>query len=186
MKHFLIGLLVLSIGSPCLARYRMKRKPNAFWAVTTTYSSYTDIKMSSGSESTTLEPAMDLEIAMRLQSVFQFIVVATQSENSLREAYGAGFRIDLPGFFFLFSSPRQVRYSQKWQPITTSLYGQFFKSSNKATANGIEEDASGADMGFTIDTFLFNPYVYMRLQASVMNQQGNTFSTYTAGLGMEF
>ena len=177
-------LLAFSIVIPCEAR--IKRKKNAQWSTTLSYVSYTDLKQDSSTDDVSLEPAYDMEIAYRMLSVFQFIGVINQSQNSLRSSQGLGLRIDFPGFFLLWASPRQVRYNQKWQPITTSVFGQFFQSSNKAEENGVEEDASGSEMGFTIDTFLFNPYVYLRLQASLMNQQGNSFSAYTAGLGWEF
>ena len=148
------------------------------------YTSYTDLKLSGGEE-VLIEPALAVELDFRVSGPFSLILGGSQAVDSLRTDYGLGIRVDVPGFFLLGGSPRDLRRAMKNYPVNTSIYYISSVTTIKA-ANTPDVRSVTGTYGFTIDIFLFNKVAYWTNHVSVYTLQGNSFLALGSGLGAQF
>ena len=183
MTHRLSAGLILFMLTPSAFAVQ---KRGSLLSASVSYSEYNDLQMSSSTAAEVIDPSIDIEVGIRLKSLFQFIVTHSISTEDTRTATGAGFRVDTPGFLWFGTGSRQHRYGQKNYPVNTSLFTYLFQAQVGPEDSSDTETTNGSTSGLTIDLFLFNQYVYLSLQGAITNQQGNVFTSHSAGLGVEF
>lgn len=150
---------------------------------------YSDIQVSTADPSvdTSLAPTYDVEITMRLKSYFSLGAMAGQSTNGEDQNFGLGFRCDTPGFFFIGGKPtKDAMYPMRRYPMNTSIFGYFVQQNRKDEATNLTNRYTGSNLGLAIDLFLFNPYTFLSVQASIFNMKGNAYFANSVGLGVQF
>jgi len=144
-------------------------------------------KTSSPAASLDLEPMTEVEVTVRLKAMFNLGFVGGFSTDNLRGQYGAGFRVDTPGFFFIGGNPSQdVRRRGKNYPVNTSVFSYLLAQTREDAITKRKTQASGSSLGLTMDVFLFNPRVYLSTQAAYYSWSGNAYLSYSSGLGIQF
>lgn len=187
MKGSWTALLLLATLTLVYLPAHGKRKRNSNFAFSYRNVSHNDLQ---SSETTTqkvdLGETTEFEIGIRFHSIYQLIFLNGYNEEDTRDYIGAGIRIDTLGPFWLARNTyRAVRNKARYYPVNTSFFAAFQKANIK-NVSGVEEAATETTFGFTLDIFLFNPYVYLTGQAGVLHSQGNAFTSYSFGLGAEF
>lgn len=193
MAHFTIIILIIffvplmSKRGHCAYSYSNQQDYTAF---TTYYTHFHDMSKSAGDADKSISPVIEIEAGLRFQSLFQIIVVGATSASSNandtnRESIGVGLRVDTPGVFWLGDVHRQKNRAVKNFPVNTSIFAYLQRASNESSSGAVST-AIGSNMGITLDIFLFNDYVYFSTQASILNQDANTYSTSSFGIGANF
>lgn len=173
-------LLALCLPAPPAAARRGQQK--SFLTLAALYSSYKDLSLGRETSERKLEEGLDVELGIRIFRSFSFLAVGTTTEDRSRQGYGAGVRIDLPGVFFFGAGERMP--AAKNYPVNTSAY---FHSLLTETDNGtVQKRTVASRYGLSLEIFLFNPAVYLVLDGSIYNLEGNAFATSAIGLGAEF
>ncbi len=177
----LMGIL---FAQPCAAQSSRDRRNFSLLATSSNNSDLKTTRRATTTSETMLANTLDLELGIRLHTIFQFIAVGYRSRNGVTSGYGGGFRIDIPGFFWL-GGPERIRNVRRFHPINSSLYGLLVQTSIK-NESGTVDRAVGSEMGFSLDIFLFNPRAFLTGKAGIINVMGNSYMTTGAGLGIEF
>ena len=127
-----------------------------------------------------------LELDIRLRGPFSIAFVTAEGED-LRSYYGAGFRVDIPGFLFIGGDVnRYAKAASKRYPVNTSMYALFISRETEDSVTNVATRSVGSELGLTMDIFLFNHFVFATTQASAVNLSGNLFLSYAFGLGIQF
>ncbi|MCB0385134.1 MAG: hypothetical protein KDD43_07055 [Bdellovibrionales bacterium] len=179
---FLLAAVLVSIFFHETSEAASRRK--SILNVNSHYTSYSDLKLSGGEE-VLLEPSLAVELDFRVSGPFSLILGGSQAVDSLRTDYGLGIRVDVPGFFLLGGSARDLRRAAKNYPVNTSIYYISSVTTVRA-ANAPDVKSVTGTYGFTIDIFLFNNVAYWTNHISVYTLQGNSFLALGSGLGAQF
>lgn len=166
-------------------------------ALTGFSSSYTNLKLGSNPNNTSVEsvaPSVDVELALRGQSVFSFFVSWTHFSDPdpndasqlpyTADGFGLGIKIDLPGFFFVGKS--SANRGGKQHPVNTYLFGEVIKFFLTDISDGVKVSTTAARDGLGVDIFPFNQTAYVALRVSLLNLLGATYVSYSWGLGFSF
>ncbi len=188
----LIVFLISTLGESAFARLMSNKKQT--FAFSTYYSTYHNVSVGSA-ESKSLPSSLDLEIALRLNSIFSLTLqglqfqTASASETDLIQeeikAYGLGIKIDLPGFLFYGGDRRDFSRAYKRYPANSSIFLDVIKVEAN-DANGTMVTSVSNRYGIAMDFFLFNPLVYLCVQFGGISYQADTQSFYGVGLGATF
>lgn len=178
-RVIICGLLLTS--EVCLAR----PKTQTWVSAISTVSTYQDVKLSEG-EPATLDTSLDVEIGFRLHSLFSFLLVGSSSVASMRQGYGLGFRIGLPGFFFLGATRKQTYRSRRHYPVNTSMFVTTSSMSWIPDSQEEEETVLASRYGLSLDIFLFQSLTFLTAYGGLYSFGGDTFLNYGGGLGVEF
>lgn len=174
-------LLLTILAASTTADAKIGRR-QAYLTFSSTYSFYNDIQLAAG-DGLSLSSSLDIEMGVKLRDNYSLLFAATQSSDGLRSGYGLGFRVDLPGFFFFGRNRRKIR--AKNNPVNTSAY--FTSLLTEQTLGSVDPGRSlSTRYGFNIEIFPYNEILYIILDASLYNLNGNTFTTFGLGLGAEF
>ena len=162
-------------------------------AITSYYSSFSDLALSEG-DIQQLAPSIEVEFSFRLHSVFNFTISSIQFLNDTesaveavaaeRSGFGIGAKIDLPGVFFIGSRPNIKRKGKNY-PINSFIFANILRTTTISTL-GEESKSMTTKYGLGADIFLFNNVAYLSLIAGLYLNEGNSFSTTGAGLGLTF
>ncbi|MEZ4873296.1 MAG: hypothetical protein R2827_13840 [Bdellovibrionales bacterium] len=162
------------------------RQKSKVYSITTRHTTYQDFTTSSDVEEQEIEPSLDVEIGLRMHSLFQFIMVVGQSVDSTINQMGIGFRVDTPGFFWVGKfKPQQYRRPGRQNWVNSSIFGYISQNTVTDSLN-VTDTSNGTNMGITIDVFPWNKYGFITVQASLINISNNFFMAYSAGIGAEF
>ena len=141
-------------------------------------------------------PSLDGEIAIRLLGIFSLTAIYSQfadpevgNSNHVQQKIwgaGAGMKVDMPGFFFLFSRRNDSGRDGKRYPVNTFLFGEILKMYLTDVSTNAPSGATTPRYGFGGDLFLFNPYVYFSFRLSMFNLIGATYFGSSYGLGIRF
>lgn len=113
------------------------------------------------------------------------MLIGGQSIDSDRDEYGAGLRIDLPGFLILGPSFREFARSSKLYPVNTSIYLQSTRA--VAKEDGIvQSNGVATEYGLSVDIFLFNKYIYLTGNIGIHSYVGDIYTVTSGGLGFDF
>lgn len=123
------------------------------------------------------------EFGLRLRGYFQFVGIAYRNHNDTRQGIGGGFRVDTPGFFWLGGKDRKVG-RRNW-PINTSIAG-FIIRSTTIKSDDTKNQTLDSRMAMAIDVFPFNNLIFLTAEAALLTSNGNGFSDFGGGIGMEF
>ena len=183
-KCFALLTIMLFVFTESTGAWAARR--GKIFSITTRHTTYEDLTTSSSVAEQEIEPSIDVELGLRMHSLFQFIAVLGQTQDSTIQSVGLGFRIDTPGFFWLGKkSTRQFRNGARQNPFNTSIFG-YIAQNTVEDSTGVESTANGTNMGIAIDVFPWNKYMFITMQASMININSNFFSAYSAGIGAEF
>ena len=157
----------------------------------TYYTSYQNVSIHNN-VSLNLPPSLDFDFGYRTYKIFSFHAHAShffapQSADQIQSKitqYGLGFKVDLPGFFFIGADSEDMLNNQKQYPVCTSAFFDLIKTTT--TMNGVLENGFSHRAGLTMDFFLFNESVYLTLRGGAFTFLGDTYSFYSAGLGAIF
>lgn len=153
--------------------------------LTTYYTHFSDLKKTGEETEKSIAPSFEVEAGLRIRGLFQIIFVGSQATDNKRESFGGGMRIDTPGIFWIGGGQNQNYRATKNFPVNTSIFSYLLRSSVKNNS-GIVTTYTGSNMGIAFDVFLFNRYIYFSTQGSILNEQGNAYTTYSIGLGANF
>lgn len=149
------------------------------------YYSFDDIKVKSNTEIAKLLPSLEAELGVRVFNIFSILFLAEQSVEIDRKGYGIGGRIDLPGFLLFNPKQKDLSIKAKNYPLNTSAFLKV-KIMDITRASSEPVTTIVSHYGFSLDIFLFNPYVYLTGTISVYSLQGNAYVGYGSGLGWQF
>jgi hypothetical protein len=186
LKSFGIALFLLA-QIFALSAWAGRKSDHAFVSLSTQMMTYSDLKTSDTTVSEELASSLELELDLRMRGPFQLAFVGSRAIDNLRQAYGIGLRVDLPGFFMLGGSKGKNRSSRNY-PVNTSIFGHLLQTTllPEDEATGVKQMAFSTNTGLSIDVFLFNPKAFLTGQFSIYNFKGNAYMTYGGGLGVEF
>ncbi len=140
---------------------------------------------------------LDLELNLRLQSVFSLTAVfsnftnpdpsqsATQLQVFMR-GYGGGMKVDFPGFFFLFGNKSESLRDGKIYPVNTYMFGQLLIYDYFDISAGTKAVVSVPRYGVGMTIFAFNPYSYFETRFALFNLLGSTYVSPGLGVGVNF
>ena len=178
-----LGLSPSSHGSSYGSFYNDNYDGQRF-SLVSRYMSYEPLRTPDPSKSnSSLGNAVELELSLRIQSVYQMIFAGFKTNDQTAEGYGAGFAFDLPGFFWLASENFHPR-ARKQRPLNTTISGTILQTVSGLTTS--PTSALSTDMSISVDLFLFNKTLYLNGKVSLLNFQGMGFLSSGAGLGIEF
>lgn len=157
------------------------------------YSIYSVFSGGSSAAQNSLPASLDSELGIRIQGVFSFVFVYshfmdpdtsnTGQLQSTQRGYGAGMRVDLPGFFFFKGKRQDSMRIGKFYPINTYMFGQAIRYEAVDLATGNRTTLTAPRYGFGMDMFLFNPHVYLSTRFSLFSYLGGTYASPSLGLG---
>jgi hypothetical protein len=182
-KHLILALILQTPLMAAAERDTINRT-----AFTTRYIGYSDIRRnasSSHNDSAVLSPAIEVELGFRFHTIYQFVLVGQNSFKADHKGFGAGLRIDLPGFFWLGGSRRSSYDIQRLHPVNTAVFAHVL-TMDYIDSNGSKSVNISNDFGIAVDIFLFNQYVFLQGQVSLFTTDGNAYGAYGIGLGAEF
>jgi hypothetical protein len=180
MSRLLLYLSLLLLSSTSYAQYydgvysKYRRV-----SLDVQYMTFNDIVESPGNEILELDSVLNANLNLRLHRIFSFVL--SHGEASSWSYNGAGFRIDLPGVFFLDGSAND--FVRKGKRRNWNSYMQFTKL--MATADGLEDSFVCDKMGFGLDAFVAGG-LYLNAEVNLFSYQGNQFFSPVVGLGFEF
>ncbi len=140
-----------------------------------------------------LPPSIDLEFSWRFYKIFSMRLIGSSFSEGAGSSYiqgrisqvGLGFKVDLPGFFFLGAKQSDLnRVGKRW-PICTSAFLDLVQIQAKYP-DGAEVTGISNRFGVVTDAFLFNPRVYLSVRGGGFNYLGDNFTFYSMGLGVIF
>lgn len=143
------------------------------------YTSFSDILNSPGNEITELDSILNVNLNLRIYRTFSFVL--SHGEASTWSYNGFGFRVDLPGVYFLNGSAND--FVRKAKKRSWNSYLQVHKL--LATAEGIEDSFVCDKMGFGLDAFIAGS-LYLNVELDLFSYQGNQFFAPIVGVGFEF
>ncbi|MGE0527343.1 MAG: hypothetical protein AB7G93_21930 [Bdellovibrionales bacterium] len=156
-------------------------------SISTLYSQFTDLRATTTALPQDLAPTWDVELNIRLRGPYSLAGFIGKSTDNVYENHGGGFRIDIPGFFFIGGNVlREAARSQRKYPVSTSAFGFLMQQTKNDEETGESSRFTGSIMGMSMDVFLFNPYSFLTVQASFFNTQGHAFFSYSYGVGFEY
>ncbi|MCB0415100.1 MAG: hypothetical protein KDD50_12250 [Bdellovibrionales bacterium] len=176
----LLIMLVLLVGVSSYAATKKK----TIVSVNSIYNSIQDIKLGNSTTSSQEQFSLSVELGFRFFRTHQLIIASTQTTDNLRSDIGLGLRFDLPGFFYIGSTAKDLQLQKKSYPVNTS--GYFHTGISDVNESGVIVKAGYTQWGFTMDIFLFNKITYLTTNASVYSVQGNSYFVSGVGLGAEF
>lgn len=143
------------------------------------YTTFTDIVNTPGNEVLELDPVMNFNLNLRFYRTYSLTI--SRGQASTWNYNGVGFRIDLPGVFFLGGTSNDfVRKAKRrgWNSYLTI-------AKLMAQAEGLEEKFVCDKVGFGLDAFIFRGF-YLNTELNLFSYQGNQFMSPTVGVGFEF
>ena len=162
-------------------------------AITSFYNVNNNLTMTNSATSRQLPADANLELALRIRGPFSltgaFIRFMeppegnTQVLQSRLRGWGAGFKVDIPGFLFM-GTGHKTETAAKNYPINSYLFGQFEKIDATEVVSGATTSGIITRQGLGFDVFLFNPSVYLALRIGVLNYLGDAYTNFGAGLGI--
>ncbi len=143
------------------------------------YLTFSDILSTSEGDTLALDPIINVNLNFRFYRTYSLIL--SHGEASSWSYNGVGFRVDLPGVFFLGGSSSDfVRKSKRkdW-----NSYMQFSK--NITEAIGEPKKFVCDKIGFGLDAMITKG-LYINAEANLFSYKGNQFFAPAIGLGFEF
>ncbi|MBT4763102.1 MAG: hypothetical protein HOO06_15525 [Bdellovibrionaceae bacterium] len=188
MKLLFSGLFLFYSFSQALAK-----EDKVAISLSSLYTTYNDITISnaatstSGTDAIVLEPTVDVEVGLRMFGPYNFILGVGQSIDQLRSSFGAGIRVDLPGFFFFGSQASDLGKHKRKYPVNTSGFFISSLTTIKAASTATTSTAAVSNRwGISMEIFLFNRLTYLITQISFYSVQGNSYTSPIVGLGVNF
>lgn len=176
-------IFVILFVNPLSAWGRARRY--SLFSVVINSTSYSDVQTQSGQAETTLTSSYEGELGIRMHSLFSFLLTANKESDDLRQGFGLGMRVNLPGFFLLGASRKDSTRWARNYPVNTSFYVKAEKMTVK-DEEGPEVNTLATQYGLSMDIFLFNPLIFISGHASLFTLQGNVFFASGGGVGFEF
>lgn len=152
-----------------------------YFSFYTQYNIYSDIVKRPGSDMAELPADVSMNLDIRLFRIVNFILHAGQSFDGIRTYSGAGLRLDLPGFFMLGGTTRDLVHRSKRRGVNTSVYWKV----HIVEIKGAAQPLVGNKMGFAADTFL-SKSLFLTFDLGLYSDDGNQFISPSAGIGYEF
>ncbi len=194
-KHVSLGVAIglLTGASDCYAA--KKRFESDTVSLNTYYDFYTVL---SNAPNVTAKPApsVDVELTLRLQSVFSLVLAFSQFVEPDRKddgqlqtfmrGAGGGLRVDFPGFFLLFADKKDAGRDGRLYPVNTYAFGQVVKIDSVDVATGEKSVLVTSRYGLGIDVFVFNPTTYIAVRYALFNHLGSMYGSPGVGLGLAF
>jgi hypothetical protein len=191
-KYFLTLILFFSASlfSELSSAYGGWRERN--FSFDTYHSSYNNISVETNVGSLNLPRSLDFDFGYRTFKIFSlhlnyshfFSAENTGQIQSKISQYGFGFKVDLPGFFFLGAESGDMLSNSKNYPVCTSAFIDLIRTST--TMNGLKQNGFSHRVGLVTDFFLFNEIVYLSLRGGGITFLGDTYTFYSIGLGGVF
>lgn len=143
------------------------------------YSTFNDILNSPGNDVLELDSVVNVNLNLRFYRIFSFII--SHGEASTWNYNGAGFRIDLPGIWFLNGSPNEfVRKAKR------RSWNSYLQIQKLITKSDTEIETFVCDkLGYGLDAFIAGN-LYLNAELNLFSYQGNQFLSPTIGVGFEF
>ena len=152
-----------------------------YFAFYAQYNSYNDITNSGDAERKYLSSDVSANLDLRLYRIFILTLHGGQSIDSSRSFTGAGFKVDMPGFFMLGGNIVDLIRRKKRRGINTSIDWKSFVIS--------EESESSLSVGnrfsFSADIHL-SESLFLNLDLGLYSHKGDQHLSPTFGLGFEF
>lgn len=197
LRILVVGAL-LSTGRPAQA-HNSNEVTRDYVAVTTFSSSYASANLGtnpSSANGNALMPSVDMEFALRFNTIFNLTLSWTRFQDPdpndttfLQDeagGFGAGLKIDLPGFFFLGSRADDNTRRAKNYAFNTYLFGEVVKLTLTDMKTGSKITATGGRDGIGMDIFPWNQTAYLSTRVAFFNLLGVSYINYAWGFGMRF
>ncbi|MEQ1875332.1 MAG: hypothetical protein ABL958_01710 [Bdellovibrionia bacterium] len=152
-------------------------------ALSGAYASYSDVNASGATGPGNFPPSIVAELDVRIYRTFSLFGFGGQTETGTNSFAGAGLRVDLPGFFFLWSRNSDLWRSNKRYPLNTSIHGGFLRFSDPIVVSTLPLTGLNARGGMTIDWMLPGKAIFISIDASLVLLGTDSFVTTSAGLG---
>jgi hypothetical protein len=141
---------------------------------------------SQGSSPVELTPMQELEMSLRLYKLYHFSLIHMRSTDGQRIGYGAGIRVNLPGYFLLGAQLPQLTRDSKMYPVNTSIYGFAIRTDLRGSDPAVNQTTMLAQYGGSVDLFLFNRYTFLTLDLGIHTLLGDSTWIYGVGFGLQF
>lgn len=144
------------------------------------YHTLTDLVSDPNNPRKDLSGTYGANLNLRFYRTFSLITSYFKAQDSSFSGYGLGFRVDLPGFFWLGGVANDFVRRRKKQSVNTYLQWSKFLIKE----GGL--DSYVADrIGFGCDVFI-TEFSYLNFEIMSYSHQGNQFMAFGTGLGFEF
>ena len=150
------------------------------------YTFFNDVRLRSGND-VLLSNSLDIEAGLRFRRLFRSFVYASLAEDSSREEYGLGIRVDLPGIFLINAKIQDFIRKGMARPINTSFY-LIASNATFTRSNGVVVlDGLGTKYGLSISWYpLSKENAYIRGDFGSYTVGGNSHLSYGLALGYAF
>jgi hypothetical protein len=183
MKKFILAFFFISSTFDLLfAESIQEIRSNISLSLVHTW--YKDVKLTDN-PAVDHDPTLDLELSYRLFKIFNSSLFLAMSPTNQIMGAGIGFRIDLPGFFFIAGQYWDLFRKGKNYPINTSFYMNTLYN-EVMDVNNERIKAISSRFGLTCEVFIFNKSFSFVLDGSLYTLQGNSFASAAAGLNFPF
>lgn len=172
----------------------VRAKNTSTIGMTTYLSHFSDLSLSDGQEEIELPDSLQVELTFRFQAIFNLMLSAGKflhdEESDIgtlaakRNSFSLGFKVDLPGVFFVGTENFARRQGKKW-PFNSFLYGAITRVSTE-NISGSTDSSMATHYGLGFDIFLFNQVVYLSFYAGGFQFETNTFLHTAGGIGVTF
>ncbi|MCC6138418.1 MAG: hypothetical protein IT287_07275 [Bdellovibrionaceae bacterium] len=143
------------------------------------HTTFNDIVANSTNEVLELEPVLNLNVNLRFYRTYSLTIA--HGESGTWSYNGLGFRMDLPGVFFLGGNSND--FVRKAKRSKWNSYMSFAKLMTEA--DGEPEKFVCDRLGFGLDAFIVGGF-YLNTELNLFSYKGNQFLSPTVGVGFEF
>lgn len=179
-------LIILGVSVFTTLAHARYVKPKSFF-VTGLITQLNDVGSTASSGQQFVESVNQVEIGVRAMNIFCLSLIgqqASEGSDQTLAGYGAGLRVDLPGFFLIGATDSQLRRRAKAYPVNSSIFMQSISTQYKqGTA---ETKTIASRYGISVEIFPFQTLMYLSLEAGLYNFEGNSFANSGVGLGLQF
>lgn len=175
-----VAAIALLLPTPALAQYGVFGKPRPY-SMEVLYTTYSDIVKNASNPQDELASTISINANIRVYRIFSLMASYGTSVDDEWSYYGLGFKIDLPGFFFIGGLTNDLVHTRKNRGVNS--YVSFGKYS--ATQVGLGDSFVNDRLSYGLDIFLGGD-LYMNIDLGILSHQGNQFLAPAVGLGYEF
>jgi len=176
--YFIVGLSLI-FSTSAEARRKKKKESRVSLIVSARY--YADILQRAETDPLIIGPDASVNLEIKAHKIFSFILTGGQAFDQSRLFYGAGLRINLPGFFMFGGSLFELTLEKRrtkvvtytsYTALVTELPGQDFRLIANRYSLGVDVSLGSS--------------VFLNLEPSLYSHGGNQFISAGVGLGIEF
>lgn len=176
-----MGIRICILSLSLLLTSLAQANSGKYFALYGQYNSYNDLTSSSDAEKKYLSADYSLNLDVRLYRIFILTLHGGQAIDGVRSFYGAGFKVDLPGFFMIGGHIYDLIRSQKRRTVNTAIGWKNYIIQEE----NLERHTVGDRFSLIIDVSL-SESMFLNLDLGLYSHKGDQFLSPSFGLGIEF